>query len=90
MWLIFHQITGEATEKQILCSLQMYPDRADYMRKALRELYPIMSIDWTVRKPQVLEVHNEMAHLVNLRFIRVIIVYRKKIFQPRFILGYGF
>lgn len=68
MWLIFHQITGEATEKQILCSLEMYPDRADYMIKALRSI----SIDWTARKPQILKVHNEMAHLVNLRFIRVL------------------
>ena len=68
MWVIFHQITGEATEKQILSSLQMYPDRADYMREALRGLFRI-SNDWTARKPQVLEVHNEMAQLINLRFI---------------------
>ena len=71
MWLIFHQITGEATEKQILCSLQMYPDRADYMREVLSGLFHI-SNDWTARKPQILKVHNEMAHLVNLRFIRVL------------------
>ena len=44
----------------------MYPDRADYMIKALRSI----SIDWTARKPQVLEVHNEMAHLVNLRCVK--------------------
>ena len=71
MWLIFHQITGEATEKQILCSLQMYPDRADYMREALKRLFCINK-DWTARKPQILKVHNEMAHLINLRFIRVL------------------
>ena len=71
MWLIFHQITGEATEKQILCSLQMYPDRADYMREALKRLFRI-SKDWKTRKPQILKVHNEMAHLINLRFIRVL------------------
>ena len=68
MWFIFHQIMGEATEKQILSSLQMYPDRADYMREALRGLFRI-SNDWTARKPQVLEVHNEMAQLINFRFI---------------------
>nr|XP_058954309.1 protein zyg-11 homolog [Pocillopora verrucosa] len=49
------KITGEATEKQILSSLQMYPDRADYMREALRGLFRI-SNDWTARKPQVLEL----------------------------------
>lgn len=71
MWLIFHQITGEATEKQILCSLQMYPDRAEYMREALRGLFRI-SNDWTAGKPQVLEVDNEMAQSINLRFTRVL------------------
>ena len=68
MWLIFHQITGEATEKQILCSLEMYPDRADYMRKTLKGLFHI-SKNWKTRKPQVLKVYNEMAHL-NLRLIQ--------------------
>ena len=71
MWLIFHQITGETTEKQILCSLQMYPDRANYMREALSGLFRI-SNDWTARKPQVLEVDNEMAQSINLRFTRVL------------------
>ena len=64
----------------------MYPDRADYMRKALKRLFRI-SNHWTARKPQILKVHNEMAHLINLRFIRVlwavtvIIISRKKIFN---------
>ncbi|XP_066015177.1 protein zyg-11 homolog isoform X2 [Pocillopora verrucosa] len=49
------KITGEATEKQILCSLQMYPDRADYMREALSGLFRI-SNDWTARKPQILKL----------------------------------
>ena len=69
MWLIFHQITGEATEKQIRSSLQTYPDRADYMKKALMGLFYISKNSQTARKPQVLEVYNEMAHLLNLRFI---------------------
>ena len=69
MWLIFHQITGEATEKQICSSLQTYPDRADYMREALKGLFDISKDSRTVRKPQVVEVYNEMAHLLNLRFI---------------------
>ena len=64
----------------------MYPDRADYMREALRRLICINN-HWTARKPQILKVHNEMAHLINLRFIRVlwavtvIIISRKKIFN---------
>ena len=64
----------------------MYPDRADYMREVLSGLFHI-SNDWTARKPQILKVHNEMAHLINLRFIRVlwavtvIIISRKKIFN---------
>ena len=49
----------------------MYPDRADYMREALSGLFRI-SKDWTARKSQILEVHNEMAYLINLRFIRVL------------------
>ncbi|CAH3129471.1 unnamed protein product [Pocillopora meandrina] len=49
------KITGEATEKQILCSLQMYPDRADYMREALKRLSCINN-HWTARKPQILKL----------------------------------
>ena len=71
MWLIFHQITGRATEKQILYSLQMYPDRADYMKEALLGLFRI-SNDWKARKPHFLEVYYEMAHLINLGFTEVL------------------
>ena len=67
MCLIFHQITGEATEKQILSSLKMYADRTDYMNKALKRLLYISKNSWTTRKPQVLKVYNEMAHLIKLR-----------------------
>ena len=50
-----YQITGEASEMQILSSLRAYPDRASYMTEALRGLFQF-SKNWTERKPDVLQV----------------------------------
>jgi len=55
-WLPTHiEITGEASEMQILSSLRAYPDRASYMTEALRGLFQF-SKNWTERKPDVLQV----------------------------------
>ena len=51
----FYQITGEASEQQILSALRAYPDRASYMTEALRGLFHF-SKNWTEEKPEVLQV----------------------------------
>ena len=53
---IYIQVTGEATEKQILAALRRYPNRSSYMTEILRRLFHL-SKDWTDKKFDVLQVH---------------------------------
>ncbi|XP_031551354.1 protein zyg-11 homolog B-like isoform X2 [Actinia tenebrosa] len=48
------EITGEATEQQILSSLQNYPDRASYMTESLSRLFHI-SKNWTEQRFEILQ-----------------------------------
>ena len=50
------QVTGEATEKQILAALRRYPNRSSYMTEILRRLFHL-SKGWTDKKFDVLQVH---------------------------------
>ncbi|EDO45350.1 predicted protein, partial [Nematostella vectensis] len=49
------EITGEATEQQILLSLCCYPERSSYMTESLRRLFQI-SKNWTQARFEVLQI----------------------------------